>query len=153
MRQSGRFGSQAGFTLLELLVVLAVAALVAALIVPKLASRPGRLELASGARDVAVALRVARSRAVAQNQEASFVADTDERSFGSSGTESLRQLPRGVRLKLLTTSDQTAGARGSIRFYPDGSSSGGGVVVTDGALRYEVLVNWLDGGVSIHERQ
>ena len=63
-------------------------------------------------------------------------------------------MPRGVRLSLYTTQEQAIdGAIGSIRFYPDGSSSGGGVALVHEGLRYEVLVNWLNGSVSIQERR
>jgi general secretion pathway protein H len=42
-----------------------------------------------------------------------------------------------------------ADAAGAIRFYPDGGSSGGGVVVRDGGRRFIVLVDWLSGNISV----
>jgi general secretion pathway protein H len=41
---------------------------------------------------------------------------------------------------------------GSIRFFPDGSSTGGGVLLESDQAGYDVLVDWLTGGISIHER-
>jgi general secretion pathway protein H len=141
-----------GFTLIELVVTLAIAALIAAMVVPNLGRRPGRLELGSSAHEVAAALRATRSRAITENRPATFVADIGNAAYGMSGAGSLHQLPRGVRLTLYTGRGEVRSeTTGVIRFYPDGSSTGGGVVLGLDQLRYAVLVNWLDGSVSIRE--
>ena len=38
---------------------------------------------------------------------------------------------------------------GAIRFYPDGSSTGGRITVASGERKYLVDVDWLTGRVSI----
>jgi general secretion pathway protein H len=43
----------------------------------------------------------------------------------------------------------TSERRGAIRFYPDGSSTGGRITVTFGRTQYLVDVDWLTGRVSI----
>jgi general secretion pathway protein H len=142
-----------GFTLLELVVVLAIGAMIAAIVVPNLGRRPGRIELGSSAHDVAATLRATRSRAITENRPASFTADVGNATYGMSGVGPLHQLPRGVRLSLYTgRGEAMSETAGVIRFYPDGSSTGGGVAVTLDQLRYLVLVNWLDGNVSIREQ-
>src|SRR6266851_4843445 len=103
-----------GFTLIELVVVLAIVALLLAIVLPFGLHRRGHDELASGAREIAGALRLARSRAILVNRPASFVVDV------------------------------------AIRFFPDGSSTGGGVALSLGGERYDILVDWLTGGVSVH---
>ena len=143
-----------GFTLLELVIALAITALVLTITLPSISRRPGRPELARTAHDIAATLRLTRSRAIAQNQSAVFVVDVDQGQYGPTSTGSRGHVPRGVRLSLYTTQDQPIDrAVGSIRFYPDGSSSGGGVAVVHEGLRYEVFVNWLNGSVSMHERR
>lgn len=141
-----------GFTLLELLIALAIAALVLSIALPNLSRRPGRLQIGAAAHEIAAALRLTRSRAISQNRPALFIADIDSGSYRPASVGASGQVPAGVRLSLYTTRDQSSsGPLASIRFYPDGSSSGGGVALADGGLRYEVLVNWLDGHVSIQE--
>jgi prepilin-type N-terminal cleavage/methylation domain-containing protein len=54
-------GSEKGFTLIELVVVLAIAALLLAIVLPFTFNRRGHDELAGGAREIAGALRLARS--------------------------------------------------------------------------------------------
>jgi general secretion pathway protein H len=140
--------------MLELVIALAIAALVLTVAFPSVSRRPGRPELARTAHDIGAALRLTRSRAIAQNQSVVFVADVDQGEYRPTSRGSSGRVPRGVRLSLYTTREQTIdGAIGGIRFYPDGSSSGGGVALVHEGLRYEVLVNWLNGSVSIHERR
>src|SRR5690348_3645827 len=57
-----------GFTLIELMVVLAIAALLLAIVLPFTFNRRGHDELAGGAREIAGALRLARSQAILANR-------------------------------------------------------------------------------------
>jgi general secretion pathway protein H len=140
--------------MLELVIALAIVALILTLALPSVSRRPGRLELAETAHDIAATLRLTRGRAIAQNRPALFVADIEHGLYGPAGIGSSARVPRGIRLSLYTTQEQAIdGAIGSIRFYPDGSSSGGGVALINEGLRYEVLVNWLNGSVTIQERR
>ena len=41
--------------------------------------------------------------------------------------------------------------RGAIRFYPDGSSTGGRITVSSGERKFLVDVDWLTGRVSIED--
>lgn len=143
-----------GFTLLELVVALAIAALILTIALPNISRRPGRLELEETSRDIAAALRLTRSRAIAQNQPVLFVADVGQGLYGPTGAGASGRVPRGIHLSLYTTQEEAMdGTVGSIRFYPDGSSSGGGVALVEEGIRYEVLVDWLTGSVSVHEQR
>ena len=60
-------------------------------------------------------------------------------------------MPTGSHITLYTAQEeQLSGTIGAIRFFPDGSSTGGGVALSLGAERYDILVDWLTGGVSVH---
>ena len=62
-------------------------------------------------------------------------------------------MPTGSHISLSTAQqEQLNAATGAIRFFPDGSSTGGGVGLSLGAERYDIQVDWLTGGVSIHAR-
>ena len=57
-----------------------------------------------------------------------------------------------LELKLYTAQSEIVDdRRGAIRFYPDGSSTGGRVTVAAGERRLLVDVDWLTGRVSIKE--
>jgi general secretion pathway protein H len=141
-----------GFSLLEMLVALAIVALLVAVLMPNTSLRHERTELQSSARAVGAALRMTRSRAIAASRETSLVVDVEKAVYRPAGAAAPVPLPKGVRVALFTAEDQELSQTvGAIRFYPDGSSSGGGVALLLSGLRYDVLVDWLTGGVSIHD--
>ena len=142
-----------GFTLIELVVVLAIAALLLAIVLPFGFNRRGHDELASGAREIAGALRLARSRAILTNRPASFLVDVENGFYRPPGAGAAHAVPTGSHISLSTAQqEQLNAATGAIRFFPDGSSTGGGVGLSLGPERYDILVDWLTGGVSIHAR-
>ena len=142
-----------GFTLIELVVVLAIAALLLAIVLPFGFNRHGHDELAGGAREIAGALRLARSRAILTNQPVRFLVDIENGFYRPPGASAAHAVPTGSRISLYTAQEeQLNGTTGAIRFFPDGSSTGGGVGLSSATERYDILVDWLTGGVSIHAR-
>jgi general secretion pathway protein H len=141
-----------GFTLIEMLVTLAVLALIMALVPAYLAGSRDRVELKSAARAVAAALRETREEALAHNRPEAFVIDLDRGWFRGAAMKDEQPVPSGIGVTLVTTAEDQRGAgRGAIRFFPDGSSTGGGVILARGTGRYDVLVDWLTGRVTFAE--
>ena len=77
-----------GFTLFELLVVLVLMALIAAVSAPFLSKGFGRVETKGSAQDVAAALRRARGEAVVGNADVVLTIDVNERSYRIDHTKS-----------------------------------------------------------------
>ena len=145
-------GVQRGFTLLELLLVLVIAAAGYALVVRFTSGGVSGAELKSAARAVAAGLRDARGAAIATQETVALTLDLERRSFEVSGGKRPRALPERLELKLYTAQSEVVDdKRGAIRFYPDGSSTGGRVTVASGERRFLVDVDWLTGRVSIKE--
>lgn len=145
-------GRRAGFTLLELIVALAIAALVFALVIPSSLHRNAHVTLQRTARDLAEALRVTRSRAVLDNRSMRFMVDTDRATWRIEGAKTLNSLPSGMRVVLVTAAEETEGkSLGAIRFYPDGSSTGGDLTLSLGKDQVDVAVDWLTGNVALHD--
>ena len=139
-----------GFTLIELLVVLAIMALLILVAIPSLSSILPKMEAKSGAREVAAALREARSRAILSNTEVVFSLEVKRHYFMISGDKQTHKLPRGLGLSLYTAQQELiADTVGSIRFFPDGSSTGGRVGLSSSKEIYNVTVNWVTGHVEI----
>lgn len=141
-----------GYTLMEVLVVLAIVGLVLAAI-PLMAGdrRPGA-ETRAAAIEVASALRQARSRAVAQFRSEVFILDTEKHSYriGADGPE--KTLPEVLSLSLFTArSELEDEGTGRIRFFADGSATGGRVTLARDNRQYVVAVDWLTGSVALEE--
>jgi general secretion pathway protein H len=57
-----------------------------------------------------------------------------------------------VKVSLYTAQSETVDeTAGRIRFFPDGSATGGQVTLRGGAVQRKVDVNWLTGEVKIRE--
>lgn len=137
----------AGFTLIEMIVVLAVMGLMLALVVSRGPVRSPRLELDAAARDIAGGLRLARAQAIAENRPVAFSVDI---ARGSTRTDAgpPRALPAGFAIRIVA---ERGGAVPVIRFGPDGSSSGGRIELTGQGLRVQIGVDWLTGRVRIND--
>jgi general secretion pathway protein H len=140
-----------GMTMIEILVVLAIMALGAAIVVPMVGGTgASTADLRSAARQIAAGLRLARSEAIAQRRETVLTLDLEKRSFRVAREQRDVALPAKVELKLFTAqSDLVSEKQGAIRFFPDGGSNGGRVTVASGERKYEVDVDWLTGRVAI----
>ena len=143
----GEGRGEGGFTLLEVIVVLALGVMIYALIL-SVPFRGNAADLKAAARSVASGLRHAQTTAITTRRDATLTIDVEAREFVTSGDPQVRRLPDSIDLKLFTAqSETTSERRGSIRFYPDGSSTGGRVTVSSGERKYLVDVDWLTGRV------
>ena len=141
-----------GFTLIEMLVVLTVAALIVTLALPRLTGAQEKAALGAASHEVAAALRSTRSLAMTRGRSEAFFLDTASGVFRAGPTATPGRLPQGVRTALVTVAaDQNGVSQGRIQFFADGSSTGGGVMLAAGKDRSQVLVDWLTGSISIAE--
>ena len=142
-------GAERGFTVIEILAGLLLLALATSVALPALTSGSGA-EVRSAARMVAAGLRQARDRAMTTNRDAIMELDVRRRNMVLGGRS--RQLTGDLRVMLLTARRERIDAgRGAIRFFPDGSSTGGRVTLAAGAQTFLVDVDWLTGRVSLRD--
>jgi general secretion pathway protein H len=132
-----RQGNQAGFTLIELIVVIVIMAMVAGLVMVKQPWHSAGLNTDATLRALMNGLRMARSRAIAQDREIEVV--TANGGFSIDGAT-----PWAV------PADETLSAS-QVVFMPDGGSTGGTVLLVAGPRRIVVEVNWLTGRVRSRE--
>ncbi len=146
-----RSGRRGGFTLLELLVALAILGAALAIAVPQLTGRSA-VELKATAQSVAAALRRTRDQAMSENQSRVMGVDVEARRFQAGAQSAARQMPAHIEVSLYTArSELLSGSAGGIRFFPDGSSTGGQIALSAKGRRYVIDVDWLTGRVRIYE--
>lgn len=136
-----------GFTLVELIVVLAILGALAALAVPSFSRTIASARLRAGATEVRATLARARALAVLGGQVRSVVFDLDRGEYGIDNEAVLRRLPDPVRwgaLRVVSDRKERGGAR--VLFFPDGTAEEAEVAVTleDGG-RIRVTVDPLTG--------
>ena len=141
--------SESGFTLVELLVVIAILGVMLGVIGAGLRPVSPATHARSAAQEISGALRAARSRAVMENRSVAFVVDLSPPAY-QWGTQPAHSLSDDLKLGLLTGRDQVLSSnRGTIRFDPDGGSSGGRVSILGGGQTWMVGVDWLSGRVTV----
>lgn len=151
---AARVRRQWGFTLLEILIVLVIGVLLVTLVPPLLSGLSGGAELRGAARQLAAGLRNARNEAITRQREAVLTLDLAGHRFGVTGDPRIVTLPDGLAFKLYTAQAELMnGATGNIRFFPDGSSTGGHITVSGPRLAYQVNVDWLTGAIAIVEQE
>jgi general secretion pathway protein H len=140
---------EAGFTLIELLVVVAIMAFTLLLIVGFKPPWSRGFDLDTTAAELAGQLRLARSQAIAEDHSVALELDLARHVYRA-GTAAARPLPAGLAITLLTIAGQQHGGHaGDIQFNPDGSSTGGRIVLADGPRRVAIGVDWLTGRVTV----
>lgn len=143
---------RSGFTLIELLVVLGILGLMLALLPPFLPKVHQAQQAKAAARELAAGLRTARQQAVATQKPVALLLDVAERKYALSGQLHELRLPPDTELALhAASSEQTSASAGSIRFFPDGSATGGEIALRHATQAYVVQVQWLTGRVSVGE--
>jgi general secretion pathway protein H len=141
---------QDGYVLLEMVCVLAIIGLLAAVILPAIPRSTGRTGLQSYAVATAALLESDRVAALRRRARITTIVDAETRTIRSGAGDRIVQLPDDVRLDAMLPArcyDRPTGM--SIDFFPSGMSCGGVVALTHRGAEYEIRVNWLTGAVDV----
>jgi general secretion pathway protein H len=141
---------ESGFTLLEVVCVIAIVAMIAAMAIPMLPRGTSRSRLESYAIETAALLKADRNAAIRRRTETTTEVDAVSRSVRSNSTGRVVQVPSDVAFDALLAARCDRRAAGSaIHFLASGMSCGGVIALSRLGNGYEVRVNWLTGGVDI----
>lgn len=138
---------QPGFTMVELLVAIAIVGLLMAVTVPGSMRFYQSIQYRQAVRDVLTTLGQARHQAMDKGraQNVGFDAERGQIQF----YDDVVQLPKGFEMTVTTASEVNQQNLGVIRFYPEGGSTGGDIDVTSPRGRgVRISVDWLMGSVS-----
>ena len=145
--------SNKGFSLLELLIVLFILLLGTGAIGLKIGSGNDATEHQSVARDLVSALRFAKGQALISREETTVNIDLNENSYTVSKRDKVFTIPDTIALTVVTAQEEMAGeGLANIRFFPDGSSSGGRVKLERNSVNWQIDINWLTGQVELEKK-
>jgi general secretion pathway protein H len=164
-------GPSSGFTLFELLVVILIISLIAALVMPQMAASLPGVRLKSTTRAVAASLRYARSRAVYESTPYIAIFDSTQKFLAvepietpldaaqsggirkilhTSKLEKVYEFPDGIEFGVLNSTDDEDPDVFPILFFPGGDSTGGKIVLQNLRRRqYTITVDTITGTVEI----
>jgi general secretion pathway protein H len=145
--------SEHGFTLLEMVCVLALIAMMAAVLLPLIPRQTSRARLQAYALQAAAVLKEDRNAAIRQGTAVATLVDAGSRLIRSGATAAFIRIPEDVRFEaLLPRSCNHREALSTINFFASGMSCGGAIALTRLDVGYEVRVNWLTGRIEIVSR-
>lgn len=139
-----------GFTLLEIICVLAIVGLLAALALPAIPRGTSRARMEGYALDIAALLKGDRNAAIRRRGQVATALSAQSQTVRSGATGASVQLPADVAFDAILA--QRCGGRAAgktIDFFPSGMSCGGTIALSRKGVGFEVRVNWLTGGVEV----
>lgn len=140
-------GSTDGFTLIEMLAALTIAAIAMAVIAGNPFGRERPDTPGSLARKIAVSAAALEAEVLAKAKSQNITVDIAARTvtIGPARIE----VPQDYAISLKTGAELIAqDERGSILLFPDGTSSGGEIAISDpSGKRATVRINWVTGAV------
>lgn len=139
-----------GFTLLEILIVLALSSALLVFVAPNLYRSIAGTDLPTTSKTLAAALKKSRFKAINSSRPASLILNVDKRHYQLNDEPKIYPLADSVDLTLLTGKNLVKGGAGAVFFYPDGSSSGGLITLQQGQRRQQIDINWLTGEVNVN---
>jgi general secretion pathway protein H len=149
---SGR-KAEAGFTLVEMVCVIAIIAMLAAILLPHISRATSRPRLEGYAVETASLLKADRTAAMRHRVAIATQVDASERYLRSGSTGRVLRVPDDVTFSAtlpIRCNDRPAFS--TISFFATGMSCGGTIVLSRLGAVYEIRVNWLTGGVEIVPR-
>lgn len=141
---------EAGFSLLELLVVLGIAAVATALALPRVQGTAARSTLEGNARRLVSVLQLAHAESLRTNTDQTITLDLDQKTYGSQSARAPQLIEGATRLALADNTFEWVGRQRRIRFRPDGGATGGVIALIDGAHEARVSIDWLTGVTTLN---
>jgi general secretion pathway protein H len=142
-----------GFTLIEIIIVLMIAVLGFGVIANNISSGNYGTKLQLIAYEIASALRYAQSQALITQKSTSVDIDLSENSYVVSNQDKKHKFNKEIAVTLeIAEQEYTDNQIARIRFFSDGSSTGGRIKLEWKGVLRQIDVNWITGKVTVNEK-
>ncbi|MFT4585033.1 MAG: general secretion pathway protein H [Gammaproteobacteria bacterium] len=139
-----------GFTLVEILVVLALLAMSLSIAAPRIGNALETSRLKATSRALMATGRTARHLARNEQREVVLTVNVQQRSYRLDKLQAQKIQPATATVTIVgAQSEQMSLDETSIRFFPDGSSTGGRVSLSNDKMKFNVDFDWLTGAIAI----
>lgn len=135
----------AGFTLIEVLLVVSIMAAIAVTVAVQVVGRMDSVKVATAGKELMAALRYTRGQALVKNEAQSLVLDVEKGAYTAADRPEV-VLPEALKAQIYT-GEVLNERTGAIRFYPDGGSTGGKITLASDGRTWTVRVAWLTGDI------
>jgi general secretion pathway protein H len=140
-----------GFTLIELMAVILLLAIALTAVTFSFSKSIKSARVAAASRDLVAALRYTRGQAIVKGKQQVLMLDLDNNAYTAPGKSAVK-LPDNMHLQIETAAQEVTSANaGGIRFFPDGSSTGGHISVLQDRREWRINVAWLTGEIELDE--
>ena len=140
---------EAGFSLLEIMIALAILALATALVGVGFARSSTGFRFEATAQELALTLREAHARALRSGRDVAVVLDVDAHTY-QLHTDRPIDIPPETAIRVVSASQaMTSARRPAFSFSPDGGSTGGSIVLSQPDRSATITVDWLTGAVEM----
>lgn len=141
-----------GFSLMELMLAMLLFGIFSALALPRFEQLFTRQHTSATVRSIVNSFYLARTTSINTQATTEVVFDLQNQRLFESARKRFIHLPADVQITLLSADTEArAGGIAGFRFYPDGSNTGGRVVLNTEGFSYAIDLDWLTGRVSLYE--
>lgn len=145
-----RHANAAGFTLLELVVVLAIIGLTMTLVIPRGRGAVADAAVAASAARFAAALRVSKAESQRTSTDRTLSLDVDKLRYWSDADPIHRAIDPRISIEVGDDTLERDGSIRQFRFRPDGGATGALLVWRDGRSEARIAVDWLTGATTLN---
>lgn len=143
--------AQRGFSLIEIILVIAIIALASVLAAAAMGGGFKGMQLKASARQIASNLRYTRAQAIETGQPQSFVIDPHAHQWRAPKAHH-GDIPAKLGIVFTGAREvQPQAGEGAIVFFPDGAATGGRIQLTSGKSAWNIDVGWLTGQVQVKQ--
>ncbi len=142
---------QIGFTLIEVIVVMVMIAVLAGMVASGMTDSLRKSKIRAVSKNLVSAMRYTRGQAVVKHEQKTISFNVEDKTY-QAPRKKVVHIPDEIDINVYTADSEVADeTRGSIRFFSDGSSTGGWVKLTHKNKIWKINVNWLTGEISMIE--